>query len=133
MVLLHFMLIHVTCSLVMRAEGVFRLILNANLFAGMPCAIGQDPKFIKLSVLENGAFVHHAIKVGVAALVPPRHPMLTSSPSLPTPRLLRNSLTPYMLTCPRVRGRRRSLRQNQNSKKKRNQRSNTFAVLQECC
>lgn len=48
----------------MRAEGVFRLILNANLFAGMPCAIGQDPKFIKLSVLENGAFVHHAIKVG---------------------------------------------------------------------
>ncbi|KAF8324335.1 uncharacterized protein EI90DRAFT_3130031 [Cantharellus anzutake] len=50
--------------IIMRAEGVFRLLLNASLFAGMPCAIGQDPKFIKLSILEDGRFVHHAIKVG---------------------------------------------------------------------
>ncbi|KAF9507736.1 hypothetical protein BS47DRAFT_1384988 [Hydnum rufescens UP504] len=50
--------------LVMRADGVFRLILNASLFTGMPCSLGQDPKFVKLSVIEDGAFIHHAIKVG---------------------------------------------------------------------
>ena len=47
----------------MRADGVFRLILNASLFAGMPCSLGQDPKFVRLSVIEDGAFAHHAIKV----------------------------------------------------------------------
>jgi Ran-binding protein 3 len=47
----------------MRADGVFRLILNASLFTGMPCSLGQDPKFVKLSVIEDGAFIHHAIKV----------------------------------------------------------------------
>lgn len=48
---------------VMRADGVLRLLLNASLFHGMSCAIGQDPKFIKISTLESDGFVHHAIKV----------------------------------------------------------------------
>lgn len=54
--------------LVMRAEGVFRLLLNANLFHGMACGVSQDPKYIKLSVLEDGVTVHHAIKVSNAKL-----------------------------------------------------------------
>jgi len=54
--------------LVMRAEGVFRLLLNANLFHGMACSVSQDPKFIKISVLEDGVTVHHAIKVSNAKL-----------------------------------------------------------------
>ena len=116
----------VACSLVMRAEGVFRLILNANLFAGMPCAIGQDPKFIKLSVVENGAFVHHAIKVRLAAPVPPRYFMPTAPARLATPRSLRNSLTPYTLTYRSLRSHQRSPKQN--PKRKRSRRSDTLAV-----
>jgi len=52
------------CS-VMRADGVLRLLMNASLFHGMSCSVAQDPKFIKISTLENGAFVHHAIKVTI--------------------------------------------------------------------
>lgn len=47
----------------MRAEGVYRLILNASLFSGMRCTLAQDPKFIKFSVVEGGVPVHHLIKV----------------------------------------------------------------------
>lgn len=54
------------CPIVMRAEGVYRLILNAKLFNGMRCTVGQDPKFVKLSVVEGGVAVHHAIRVGAS-------------------------------------------------------------------
>lgn len=50
--------------LVMRAEGVFRVILNVKLFKGMKCEYGPDPKFVKLAAFESGAVVQHAIKVG---------------------------------------------------------------------
>jgi len=48
----------------MRADAVHRLILNAALFRGMAVSTGQDPKYVKLTSLEEGKPVHYAIKVG---------------------------------------------------------------------
>lgn len=50
------------CLLVMRADGVFRVILNIALFAGMSLELAQD-KFVRIVALENGELVHFAIKV----------------------------------------------------------------------
>ncbi|KAG8873348.1 hypothetical protein FRB97_006814 [Tulasnella sp. 331] len=49
--------------LVMRAEAVHRLILNAALFRGMAVSTGPDPKYVKLTSLEDGKPVHYAIRV----------------------------------------------------------------------
>lgn len=46
----------------MRAEGVFRLILNVALFKGMKVELAQD-KFVRIVALEAGKLVHFAIKV----------------------------------------------------------------------
>lgn len=46
----------------MRADGVFRVILNVALFAGMSLELAQD-KFVRIVALENGELVHFAIKV----------------------------------------------------------------------
>ncbi|RUS16322.1 hypothetical protein BC937DRAFT_91351 [Endogone sp. FLAS-F59071] len=48
--------------LVMRADGVFRVILNAPLFAGMSCELAQE-KFVRIIAVENGQLQHFAIKV----------------------------------------------------------------------
>jgi len=50
--------------LVMRADGIHRLILNAALFPGMMVAVGQDPKYVRLTSLENGKPANYAIRVG---------------------------------------------------------------------
>lgn len=47
----------------MRADGVFRVILNAPLFAGMSCELAQE-KFVRIIAVENGQLQHFAIKVG---------------------------------------------------------------------
>lgn len=47
----------------MRADAVHRLILNAGLFRGMAVSNGPDPKYVKMTSLEDGKPVHYAIKV----------------------------------------------------------------------
>ncbi|KDN46116.1 hypothetical protein K437DRAFT_294376 [Tilletiaria anomala UBC 951] len=49
--------------LVMRTDGVLRVILNVKLFAGMSCEVAQD-KFVKLVALEDGTPVNFAIRFG---------------------------------------------------------------------
>jgi len=50
--------------LVMRADAVHRVILNAALFPGMAVSLGQDPKYVRLTSLENGKPANYAIRVG---------------------------------------------------------------------
>ena len=87
------MVVMVCCLTVMRADGVLRLLMNASLFAGMVCDIGQDPKFIKISTFEEGAFVHHAIKVRL-----PLQPFPSRSSGSDS-RLLGWDLTSNRLAC----------------------------------
>jgi Ran-binding protein 3 len=47
----------------MRKEAVYTLLLNATLFKGMRCALGQDPRYIRFSVFENGAATHYNLRV----------------------------------------------------------------------
>ena len=49
--------------IVMRADAVHRLILNAALFNGMSVTTGPDPKYIKLASMEGGKAVNYAIRV----------------------------------------------------------------------
>ena len=49
--------------LVMRKEAVFTVILNVTLFYGMSVSIAQDPRYIRLSVIEDGATVHYNLRV----------------------------------------------------------------------
>ncbi len=46
---------------VMRAEGVFRLILNVNLFPGMFCDVTE--KYLKIVAMEDGAMRTYLMKV----------------------------------------------------------------------
>lgn len=48
----------------MRAEGVYRVILNVNLFSGMNLDLAQE-KFVKFVAVEDGALVQFAIKVSL--------------------------------------------------------------------
>lgn len=52
--------------LVMRAEGVLRLILNVALFSGMKVELAQD-KFIRFVAMEGGELQHFALRVSNAA------------------------------------------------------------------
>ncbi|THH07548.1 hypothetical protein EW146_g9285 [Bondarzewia mesenterica] len=52
--------------LVMRKDAVYSVILNAPLFRGMRCALAQDPRYIRLSVIEDGATTHYNLRVGNA-------------------------------------------------------------------
>lgn len=54
--------------IVMRAEGVLRLILNMSLYPGLICELGPDPKFIKVAEITTRERRLHAIKVGNAKL-----------------------------------------------------------------
>ncbi|CAE6482765.1 unnamed protein product [Rhizoctonia solani] len=54
--------------IVMRAEGVLRLLLNMALYPGLICELGPDPKFIKVAEITPNERKFHAIKVGNAKL-----------------------------------------------------------------
>ena len=47
--------------LVMRADGVLRVILNVSLFKGMKCELHE--KFVRIIAFEDAKAVHYAIKV----------------------------------------------------------------------
>lgn len=50
--------------LVMRKEAVYALLLNVPLFQGMKCFLAQDPRYIRLSVIEDNKTVHYNLRVG---------------------------------------------------------------------
>ncbi|KAG9094394.1 hypothetical protein FRC06_010854 [Ceratobasidium sp. 370] len=52
--------------IVMRAEGVLRLLLNMPLYPGLICELGPDPKFIKVAEITTHERKLHAVKVGNA-------------------------------------------------------------------
>ncbi|KAJ7781907.1 hypothetical protein DFH07DRAFT_791951 [Mycena maculata] len=52
--------------LVMRKEAVYTVLLNVTLFHGMRCALAQDPRYLRLSVLEGGVATHYNLRVGSA-------------------------------------------------------------------
>ncbi|KAH8091646.1 hypothetical protein BXZ70DRAFT_473474 [Cristinia sonorae] len=54
--------------LIMRKEAVYTVLLNATLFKGMRCFIAQDPRYLRFSVLENGATVHYNLRVSNAKI-----------------------------------------------------------------
>ncbi|KAI0701512.1 hypothetical protein BC835DRAFT_1323106 [Cytidiella melzeri] len=54
--------------LIMRKEGVYTLMLNATLFSGMKCALAQDPRYIRFSVIENGTTTHYNIRLSNAKI-----------------------------------------------------------------
>lgn len=56
----------VGARLVMRSEGVLRLILNVKLFKGMKANLEQD-KFLRMVAFEDGKATHFAIRMGNAA------------------------------------------------------------------
>ncbi|KAJ7252545.1 hypothetical protein C8J57DRAFT_1474187 [Mycena rebaudengoi] len=52
--------------LVMRKEAVYTVLLNVTLFHGMRCNLGQDTRYVRLSVLEGGVAVHYNLRLGSA-------------------------------------------------------------------
>ena len=56
----------------MRAEGVFRLILNVALFQGMSCE--RQDKWVRLIAFENGAVLHVALRVSPLSYASTRAP-----------------------------------------------------------
>ncbi|KAG9126140.1 hypothetical protein FRC07_004747 [Ceratobasidium sp. 392] len=52
--------------IVMRAEGVLRLLLNMPLYPGLICELGPDPKFVKVAEITTHERKLHAVKVGNA-------------------------------------------------------------------
>ncbi|KAJ6514938.1 hypothetical protein C8R47DRAFT_1089120 [Mycena vitilis] len=52
--------------LVMRKEAVYTVLLNVTLFHGMRCTLAQDPRYLRLSVLESGIATHYNLRVGSA-------------------------------------------------------------------
>lgn len=56
--------------LIMRADAVHRVLLNAPLFHGMSVSIAQDPKFVKIASLESGKVSQYLFKcLGASAAV----------------------------------------------------------------
>ncbi|KAF8628700.1 hypothetical protein AX17_005923 [Amanita inopinata Kibby_2008] len=49
--------------LVMRKEAVYTLLLNVTLFHGMRCGLAQDPRYLRFSVIEDGATTHYNLRV----------------------------------------------------------------------
>ncbi|KAG1777206.1 hypothetical protein EV702DRAFT_1103793 [Suillus placidus] len=54
--------------LLMRKEAVYTVILNVTLFSGMKCFIAQDPRYIRLSVIEGGVTTHYNLRVSNAKI-----------------------------------------------------------------
>ncbi|KAJ7091495.1 hypothetical protein B0H15DRAFT_836408 [Mycena belliarum] len=52
--------------LVMRKEAVYTVLLNVTLFRGMRCTLAQDPRYVRLSVLEGGVTTHYNLRVASA-------------------------------------------------------------------
>lgn len=48
---------------VMRKDAVFAVLLNVTLFRGMSCAIAQDPRYLRFSVLTPGGTIHYNLRV----------------------------------------------------------------------
>ena len=53
---------HVLFS-VMRKDAVYTVILNVTLFGGMRCSLAQDPRYLRVSAIENGVATTYNIKV----------------------------------------------------------------------
>jgi len=47
----------------MRKDAVYTVILNVTLFGGMRCSLAQDPRYIRVSAIENGVATTYNIKV----------------------------------------------------------------------
>jgi len=54
--------------LVMRKDAVYTVILNVTLFGGMRCSIAQDPRYLRVSAIENGVATTYNIKVSNAGI-----------------------------------------------------------------
>ncbi|KAG6850673.1 hypothetical protein H0H93_010401 [Arthromyces matolae] len=54
--------------LVMRKEAVYTLLLNVTLFHGMRCTLAQDPRYLRLSVIENGVTTHYNLRLANAKI-----------------------------------------------------------------
>ncbi|KAH7335505.1 hypothetical protein B0J17DRAFT_78589 [Rhizoctonia solani] len=65
--------------IVMRAEGVLRLLLNMALYPGLICELGPDPKFVKVAEITPNERKFHAIKVGNAKLAQELYDHLTEN------------------------------------------------------
>ncbi|KAJ6619946.1 hypothetical protein B0H10DRAFT_2024200 [Mycena sp. CBHHK59/15] len=52
--------------LVMRKEAVYTVLLNVTLFHGMRCTLAQDPRYLRLSVLEGGVATHYNLRLASA-------------------------------------------------------------------
>ena len=48
---------------VMRKDAVYTVILNVTLFVGMRCSLAQDPRYLRVSAIENGVATTYNIKV----------------------------------------------------------------------
>ena len=55
----------ISCVLfsVMRKDAVYTVILNVTLFGGMRCSLAQDPRYLRVSAIENGVTTTYNIKV----------------------------------------------------------------------
>ncbi|KAH0583044.1 hypothetical protein H2248_010929 [Termitomyces sp. 'cryptogamus'] len=54
--------------LVMRKEAVYTLLLNVTLFPGMRCSLAQDPRYLRMSVIENSATTHYNLRLANAKI-----------------------------------------------------------------
>ena len=52
----------------MRKEAVYAVILNVALFRGMRVAIAADPRYLRFSVIEDGATMHYNLRVRARSL-----------------------------------------------------------------
>lgn len=50
----------------MRKEAVYTVLLNVTLFHGMRCTLAQDPRYLRLSVLEGGVATHYNLRVRIS-------------------------------------------------------------------
>lgn len=47
----------------MRKDAVYAVLLNVTLFRGMSCAIAQDPRYLRFSVLASSGTMHYNLRV----------------------------------------------------------------------
>ena len=53
---------------VMRKDAVYAVLLNVTLFRGMSCAIAQDPRYLRFSVLAPAGTMHYNLRVCLLSL-----------------------------------------------------------------
>jgi hypothetical protein len=54
---------------VMRKDAVYAVLLNVTLFRGMSCAIAQDPRYLRFSVLAPSGTIHYNLRVSSFSLL----------------------------------------------------------------